>query len=133
MGLYGVTMIGADICGFGGDTTAELCARWIQLGSLYPFARDHSSIGTRDQEAYRFGEPYTSLNRNSIKLRYSLLPYLYQLFVDSHLSGSATHARLKLQLAPSCRHVSLALSLTHSTALSLYVYSYLSLSSLVVP
>ena len=87
MGLYGITMIGADICGFGSDTTAELCARWIQLGSLYPFARDHSSIGTKDQEAYRFGEPYVSLNRNSIKLRYSLLPYFYQLFVDSHLNG----------------------------------------------
>ena len=87
MGLYGITMVGADICGFGGDTDAELCARWIQLGSLYPFSRDHSAIGTKDQEAYRFAEPYLSLNRNSIKLRYSLLPYFYQLFVDSHLTG----------------------------------------------
>ena len=89
MGLYGITMIGADICGFGSDTNAELCARWIQLGSLYPFSRDHSSTGTVDQEAYRFGEPYVSINRNSITLRYSLLPYIYQLFVDSNLYGSA--------------------------------------------
>ena len=87
MGLYGITMTGVDICGFASDTTAELCTRWIQLGGLYPFARDHSGILTADQEAYRFGEPYVSLNRNSIKLRYSLLPYFYQLFVDSHLNG----------------------------------------------
>jgi alpha-glucosidase (family GH31 glycosyl hydrolase) len=87
MGLYGITMVGADICGFNGDTTAELCTRWIQLGSLYPFARDHSTVFSKDQEAYRFGEPYVSINRNSIKLRYSLLPYFYQLFVDSHRSG----------------------------------------------
>jgi len=87
MGLYGVTMVGADICGFGSNTTPELCARWIQLGSLYPFARDHSTTGSTDQEAYRFGEPYVSANRNSLKLRYSLLPYIYRLYEQSHLLG----------------------------------------------
>ena len=97
MGLYGVPMIGADVCGFGGDTTAELCARWIQLGALYPFARDHSSIGSKDQEAYRFGEPYTSLNRNSIKLRYSLLPYLYSLYVEAAETGHPVWRSLMME------------------------------------
>ena len=87
MGLYGVVMIGADVCGFEGDATAELCARWTQLGALYPFARNHACIGTRDQEAYRFGEPYTSLNRNSIKLRYTLLPYYTTLYVQASQRG----------------------------------------------
>jgi alpha-glucosidase (family GH31 glycosyl hydrolase) len=79
--MFGFQMVGADICGFGGNTTEELCARWFQLGSLYTFARDHSDLSSIPQEPYALGNTVLAAAKINLKLRYSLLKYFYTIFV----------------------------------------------------
>lgn len=86
--MFGFQMVGPDICGFGGDTTPELCARWFQLGALYTFARDHNDYASISQEPYALGETVLQAARNSLKLRYSLLKYIYLQFINKRGLGS---------------------------------------------
>lgn len=88
LGLSGVSFVGADIGGFGGNATPELFARWMQMGILYPLMRGHSALGTRPHEPWSFGPEIEAICRQAIQLRYQLLPYLYSLFWESSQTGS---------------------------------------------
>ena len=88
MGLSGAGFCGSDVGGFSDDCRGELLVRWTQLGSLMPFFRNHTCIGSRSQEPWAFGEPFTSINRQYIKFRYKLLPHIYNLFYEMSQTGA---------------------------------------------
>ncbi len=87
LGMSGVSFVGTDVGGFIGDSNPELVTRWTQLGAFTPLFRNHSALGSWSQEPYALGEPYVSICRNYIKLRYRLLPYIYTLMRESSVCG----------------------------------------------
>lgn len=88
MGLSGVAFVGCDIGGFAGNATAELFARWMQVGLLYPLMRGHSAMKTAQHEPWVFGDRVERICREYIELRYRLLPYLYTLFWEAANTGT---------------------------------------------
>ncbi|XP_017317133.1 lysosomal alpha-glucosidase [Ictalurus punctatus] len=103
-GLYGVPLVGADVCGFEGDTNEELCVRWTQMGAFYPFMRNHNDRPNAPQEPYVFGQQAQAAMRNVLMLRYALLPYLYTLFHHAHTSASTVARPLFMEFPsdPNC-------------------------------
>lgn len=86
--MCGFLYSGADLCGFSSDTTPDLALRWLEFGLLTPLMRNHSAVGTRMQEYYRFPEVPPAV-RNMIRLRYALLPYLYSEFMKAALENTS--------------------------------------------
>lgn len=85
--MFGISFSGADICGFVGDATENLCTRWIELGAFYPFSRMHNNDRSTDQEAYIW-ESTAEASRIALGVRYALLPYFYTLFEESNRLGT---------------------------------------------
>jgi len=74
-----------DIGGFyGPELTPALYVRWTQFGALSPLMRAH---GLRPREPWEFGELALDLARRWIRLRYELLPYLWQVAHESSANG----------------------------------------------
>jgi alpha-glucosidase (family GH31 glycosyl hydrolase) len=94
-GLSGMHNFGHDIGGFEGtQPSPELLLRWIQLGIHQPrFAINCFKTSPQDNQAGEVIEPWMYPDilpqvRAAIKRRYELMPYLYSLSLEGHLTGA---------------------------------------------
>jgi alpha-glucosidase (family GH31 glycosyl hydrolase) len=85
--LFGIPIVGADMCGFLYDTTDELCARWLQLGAFQPFSRNHNNFTSTPQEPYAVGPLTKEAFPKAFRQRYSILRYYYTNHFESCLNG----------------------------------------------
>ena len=84
LNMCGFLYTGADLGGFGADATRDLVLRHMALGVFTPLMRNHSAIGTREQECYQF-ENIEDF-RNVVNVRYRLVPYLYSEYMKAALN-----------------------------------------------
>ena len=83
MNMFGVPLVGADVCGFVSLSFSELCARWHVVGAFYPFSRNSKMIDTPSElpwsypDTYEPGVSYLQIMRDAIYQKYSMVRYYY--------------------------------------------------------
>ncbi len=81
LNMVGFLYNGADLGGFGANVTEDLLIRWLSFGLFMPLMRNHSAFDCRGQEVYRYKN--MDMMASLIRLRYRLIPYIYEKFVSS--------------------------------------------------
>jgi alpha-glucosidase len=89
LALSGVPFNGADVGGFGGDCSEALLVDWFKAAFLMPLFRNHTMRGSRPQEPWAYSKKALDITRRFVRLRYMLLPYLYNLFIEQEQNGEA--------------------------------------------
>ncbi len=96
LALSGLPFNGPDAPGFGGSPTRALAIAWYKTTFLFPFLRNHSikdfnlkTTGGEPREPWAFGASALTVIRHYVRLRYKLLPYLYQLWIAQEQRGAA--------------------------------------------
>ncbi len=84
-GISGLPFWGTDMGGFRGHPTPELMTRWFQFGLFCPIFRAHGDHDPREPWAY--GPDAEKIMTDTIKLRYRLLPHLYTVVHEAHVTG----------------------------------------------
>jgi alpha-glucosidase (family GH31 glycosyl hydrolase) len=85
MGMQGIGYMHSDLGGFAGaNLDDELYNRWLQYGVFQPIYRPHAHEDVASEPVFR-SKKAKALAKESIELRYQLLPYNYNLaYQNSH-------------------------------------------------
>ncbi|MDO6719440.1 glycoside hydrolase family 31 protein [Psychrosphaera sp. 1_MG-2023] len=88
MSLLGMAYTHSDLGGFaGGDTfDKEMYIRWLQYGVFQPIYRPHAQDNIAPEPIFH-DEQTVNIIRESINLRYKLLPYNYTLAYENTTTG----------------------------------------------
>lgn len=87
LGMSGQPFNGPDLGGFNGKVDTTLWAKWVGMGTFFPFCRGHAEKGANNKEPWAFGKAVENTARIALERRYRLLPYLYTLFDESARTG----------------------------------------------
>jgi alpha-glucosidase (family GH31 glycosyl hydrolase) len=89
MNFFGVPLTGADVCGTTGKRNDVMCARWYQLATFYPLARNNYIMGKDGQN-----EPYEIIVTTSIDIvkdammdRLKIMRYMYTKLFEVSMNG----------------------------------------------
>lgn len=85
LALSGYSFWSHDIGGFTGKDSLELYIRWTQFGLLSSHSRYHADKEYRFP--WLFGENAIKNTRKFVKLKISLMPYIYSMAVYAHMHG----------------------------------------------
>ncbi|MEO8778335.1 MAG: TIM-barrel domain-containing protein [Rhodanobacter sp.] len=82
----GAMQWGMDGGGFQGHPSAENYARWIEFGAFTPIFRVHGTFDEKRQP-WVYGPVAEKAATAAIRLRYSLIPYIYSYEYQRHVNG----------------------------------------------
>ena len=88
MAMQGLAYMHSDLGGFAGaNLDDELYTRWLQYGVFQPIYRPHAQEEVPAEPVFR-EEKTKQFAKQSIELRYKLLPYNYTLAFENNQSGA---------------------------------------------
>ncbi len=87
-GLFGLAYMHSDLGGFAGGEVfdKEMYLRWLQYGVFQPVYRPHAQEHIAPEPVFHDRET-RRIARDAIRLRYSLLPYIYTLAWENSTTG----------------------------------------------
>ncbi|XP_067937294.1 lysosomal alpha-glucosidase-like [Watersipora subatra] len=92
--MYGVSLVGSDISS---TCTGELYIRWLQLAAFFPLLKNTSIAASKTKADLETDEQ--AIVNDIVRIRYSLLPFLYTLLYECHMVGT-TAVRPLLMIYP---------------------------------